>query len=150
MSYCVMLRSLANAAAGVRSLGESESADSGSSSYGITGSRSPWLAMPARLWNRSQEQAAAYPNVARLALPRVGLDRLDEPADPVVRLVLARAVNPSARGVRRDGAQMVLAIGGGGMAGAVSAGMCAALEALGLIGSFDAIYGSSAGAINAS
>jgi predicted acylesterase/phospholipase RssA len=36
------------------------------------------------------------------------------------------------------------------MAGAVSAGMCAALEARGLIDSFDVIYGSSAGALNAS
>jgi predicted acylesterase/phospholipase RssA len=36
------------------------------------------------------------------------------------------------------------------MAGAVSAGMCAALEALGLVDSFDVIYGSSAGSLNAS
>ncbi len=36
------------------------------------------------------------------------------------------------------------------MAGTVTAGMCAALEALGMLDSFDAIYGSSAGAINAS
>jgi predicted acylesterase/phospholipase RssA len=36
------------------------------------------------------------------------------------------------------------------MAGAVSAGMCAALEALGLINGFDVIYGSSAGSLNAS
>jgi predicted patatin/cPLA2 family phospholipase len=43
-----------------------------------------------------------------------------------------------------------LAIEGGGMAGAVSAGMCVALESLGLIASFDAIYGSSSGALNAS
>lgn len=36
------------------------------------------------------------------------------------------------------------------MAGAVSAGMCVALESLGLIASFDVIYGTSSGAINAS
>lgn len=36
------------------------------------------------------------------------------------------------------------------MAGAVSAGMCVALESLSLIDSFDAIYGSSSGALNAS
>lgn len=36
------------------------------------------------------------------------------------------------------------------MAGTVSAGMRVALEALGLIDSFDVIYGSSAGSINAS
>lgn len=36
------------------------------------------------------------------------------------------------------------------MAGAVSAGMCAGLESLGLIASFDVVYGCSAGALNAS
>jgi predicted patatin/cPLA2 family phospholipase len=36
------------------------------------------------------------------------------------------------------------------MAGTVSGGICAALEALGLIGSFDVIYGASSGAMNAS
>jgi hypothetical protein len=36
------------------------------------------------------------------------------------------------------------------MAGAASGGMCAALEALGLIDSFDVIYGSSSGSMNAS
>jgi predicted patatin/cPLA2 family phospholipase len=53
-------------------------------------------------------------------------------------------------GRRADGARVALAIEGGGMAGAVSAGMCVALESLGLIASFDAIYGSSSGAMNAS
>lgn len=36
------------------------------------------------------------------------------------------------------------------MAGAMSGGMCVALESLGLVESFDVIYGSSAGALNAS
>lgn len=52
--------------------------------------------------------------------------------------------------MRSDGKRLALAIEGGGMAGTVSAGMCVALEALGLIDSFDAIYGASAGAMNAS
>jgi predicted patatin/cPLA2 family phospholipase len=70
---------------------------------------------------------------------------LDDAAvsDPVVRLLIDRAL----AGIRP---WLALAIEGGGMAGAVSAGMCVALEALGLIGSFDLIYGSSAGAMNAS
>lgn len=47
-----------------------------------------------------------------------------------------------------DGVRVALAIEGGGMRGVVSAGMVAGLEALGLTGAFDAVYGSSAGAIN--
>jgi predicted acylesterase/phospholipase RssA len=41
-----------------------------------------------------------------------------------------------------------LAVEGGGMRGAVSAGMCVVLEAAGLVGAFDRIYGVSAGALN--
>ena len=36
------------------------------------------------------------------------------------------------------------------MRGAVSAGMCVVLEAAGLVGAFDCIYGVSAGALNGS
>ena len=43
---------------------------------------------------------------------------------------------------------MCLAIEGGGMRGAVSAGMCLVLEAAGVVGAFDRIYGVSAGALN--
>lgn len=43
---------------------------------------------------------------------------------------------------------LALAIEGGGMGGAVSAGMCVMLDALGLIPSFDFIYGCSSGALN--
>lgn len=70
--------------------------------------------------------------------------------DPVLRLLVARAVSGSRPGRRSDGARVALAIEGGGMAGSVSAGMCAALESLGLVESFDVIYGSSSGALNAS
>ena len=48
-------------------------------------------------------------------------------------LVVERAATGSRPGARTDGARVALAIEGGGMAGAVSGGMCAALEALGLI-----------------
>ena len=44
---------------------------------------------------------------------------------------------------------MCLAIEGGGMRGAVSAGMCLVLEAAGVAPAFDRIYGVSAGALNA-
>ena len=52
-------------------------------------------------------------------------------------------------GSRDDGARIALAIEGGGMRGAVSAGMAIALDELGLTEAFDAVYGASAGALNA-
>jgi predicted patatin/cPLA2 family phospholipase len=70
--------------------------------------------------------------------------------DTVMRLILERAATGSRPSERTDGARVALAIEGGGMAGTVSGGMCVALEALGLVDSFDVIYGSSAGALNAS
>ena len=52
-------------------------------------------------------------------------------------------------GGREDGARLALAIEGGGMRGAVSAGMAIAIHDLGLTNAFDAVYGASAGALNA-
>jgi predicted acylesterase/phospholipase RssA len=43
--------------------------------------------------------------------------------------------------------RVALAIEGGGMRGAISAGMALALDELGLVSAFDAVYGASAGAI---
>jgi predicted patatin/cPLA2 family phospholipase len=83
-----------------------------------------------------------------ITLPQLPLT--STPEDAVLELVVSRAQDESRPGARRDDARVALAIEGGGMAGAVSGGMCAALEALGLIDSFDLIYGSSAGSINAS
>jgi predicted patatin/cPLA2 family phospholipase len=54
-----------------------------------------------------------------------------------------------ARGSRDDGHVVCLAIEGGGMRGAVPAGMCLALEQAGLIDAFDRIYGCSSGALTA-
>jgi predicted patatin/cPLA2 family phospholipase len=82
--------------------------------------------------------------------PDVGVTAPEGLVDPVLRLVVERALAQSRPGNRSDGARVALAIEGGGMAGAVSAGMCSAFEALGLLGSFDVIYGTSAGAMNAS
>lgn len=48
-----------------------------------------------------------------------------------------------------DGARIALCVEGGAMRGVISAGMVSALEALGYTQAFDAVYGSSAGAINA-
>ena len=51
-------------------------------------------------------------------------------------------------GHAEDGWRIALAIEGGGMRGTVSAGMALALHERGLVPAFDAVYGSSAGAIS--
>ncbi|MFE3545043.1 patatin family protein [Nocardia sp. NPDC059177] len=53
-----------------------------------------------------------------------------------------------ASGQRSDGHRLVLVIEGGGSRGVYSSGMVQALDELGLGGIFDAVYGTSAGAIN--
>lgn len=67
---------------------------------------------------------------------------------PVVRRLRSRARAGSRPGCRRDGARVALVIEGGGLSGVVSAGMATALEELGLVDAFDAVYGTSAGAYN--
>jgi predicted patatin/cPLA2 family phospholipase len=62
----------------------------------------------------------------------------------VLRVLAERART----GGRDDGARVVLAIEGGGMRGSISGGMALALHELGLVPSFDAVYGSSAGSIS--
>ncbi|WP_431964469.1 patatin-like phospholipase family protein [Nocardia sp. bgisy134] len=54
----------------------------------------------------------------------------------------------STTGSRADGHRLALVIEGGGSRGVYSSGMVQALEELGLSGVFDAVYGTSAGAIN--
>jgi predicted patatin/cPLA2 family phospholipase len=66
----------------------------------------------------------------------------------VIDLLLARAARRS-RPPYGDGASIALCVEGGAMRGVVSAGMVSALEERGMTGVFDAVYGSSAGAINA-
>lgn len=66
---------------------------------------------------------------------------------PVLAALRARAAAGSRPGARADGLRIGLAIEGGGMRGAVGAGMVAALHELGLGDAFDAVYGSSAGAL---
>src|ERR1700677_2351734 len=63
----------------------------------------------------------------------------------VLRALTERA-RAGSRG--RDGARVALAIEGGAMRGTISGGMALALHELGLAGAFDAVYGSSAGAIS--
>jgi predicted patatin/cPLA2 family phospholipase len=66
----------------------------------------------------------------------------------VREVILRRAAEGSRPGSRRDAHRVALCVEGGGMRGVVSAGMVIALEHLGLLDVFDAVYGSSAGAIN--
>lgn len=68
---------------------------------------------------------------------------------PVLRILRQRVQTNSTPGNREtsDTAHIALAIEGGGMRGAVSAGMAAAIASLGLTDAFDSVYGSSAGSI---
>ena len=73
----------------------------------------------------------------------------DEAAGPrAARRPGARQRPASRPGDRDDGHVVCLAVEGGGMRGAVSAGMCVVLEAAGVVDAFDRIYGVSAGALN--
>ena len=65
----------------------------------------------------------------------------------VLRALAARVAAGSQPGARSDGFRIALAIEGGGMRGVISAGMALALHELGLVPAFDAVYGTSAGAI---
>lgn len=83
------------------------------------------------------------------ASPAALLREPRDAASPVLRTLLERVRAGSVPGAREDGHVVCLAIEGGGMRGAVSAGMCLVLEAAGVVSAFDRIYGVSAGALNA-
>lgn len=70
-----------------------------------------------------------------------------EPLHPVLEILKRRLERPTKPGRRTDGRKVALCIEGGGMRGAVSAGMVAAIKYCGLENAFDVVYGSSAGAI---
>ena len=65
----------------------------------------------------------------------------------VVELMVQRYHQGSTPSNRTDTHKLALSIEGGGMRGAVSAGMAAALSSLGLTDTIDAVYGSSAGSV---
>jgi len=69
--------------------------------------------------------------------------------DAVLQLLRERSQQGSTPGHRNDDARLVLLIEGGSSRGAYSAGMTVTVERLGLLPLFDAVYGSSAGALNA-
>lgn len=72
----------------------------------------------------------------------------DQRDHPVVQAILRRREEGSRPGARTDGRRIALVIEGGGMRGAVSAGMAAAIEQLDLRDAFDEVHGASAGAFN--
>lgn len=65
----------------------------------------------------------------------------------VVQLLAQRFRQDSKPGARNDPYTLALCMEGGGMRGAVSAGMAAAIASLGLTDCFDKVYGSSAGSV---
>lgn len=69
---------------------------------------------------------------------------------PAVQVMVDRLTTGSQRSDRQDGHVVAIAVEGGGAAGAVSGGMCVALEAAGLVDTIDHIYGTSSGALNGS
>lgn len=66
----------------------------------------------------------------------------------VLELLRERKLRGSTPGRRTDDARLVLLIEGGSSRGAYSSGMTVAVEQLGLLPLFDAVYGSSAGSLN--
>jgi len=84
----------------------------------------------------------------RVYMPRTARDHETvRPVHEVLRVLGERARAGSLPGERSDGFRVALAIEGGGMRGTISAGMALALDELGLVSAFDAVYGASAGAI---
>ncbi|HEY7260236.1 MAG TPA: patatin-like phospholipase family protein [Trebonia sp.] len=72
----------------------------------------------------------------------------DQETRDVMRVLRERQRAGTAPGRHTDGLRVVLAIEGGGMRGTVTAGMALAVNELGLVPAFDAVYGASAGAIS--
>jgi predicted patatin/cPLA2 family phospholipase len=70
------------------------------------------------------------------------------PGHRVTELLAERAKEGSRPGARTDGSRLVLAVEGAGMRGVVSAGMALALQQLGFLPLFDAVYGTSTGAVS--
>ena len=73
---------------------------------------------------------------------------VDTEGHPVLEAILARKRSGSKPGDRSDGMRIGLAVEGGGMKGVISAGMCGEMLRCGFADCFDAVYGSSAGAMN--
>ncbi len=135
---------LAGAAELADGMAAAPSSDLGSSSGG--GGGSSWrrwygLGRAARGGSGSFDDAEAAPQRSQQQ-QRVPLDH------PALQLLRQRALAGSQPGQRRDPFKLGLVVEGGGMRGCVSGGALQALTDLGMRECFDAVYGSSAGAIN--
>lgn len=86
---------------------------------------------------------------ARTGPPFAEAEKYWNPDHPVLQILRRRRDSGSTPGNRRDSARVALTVAGGGMRGAITAAMCAQLEDAGFRDAFDAVYGCSAGAINA-
>ena len=71
----------------------------------------------------------------------------NQPQSEIGPILLERLANRTRPGARNDNHRVVLVVEGGGMRGVVSAGMLLALEQIGMRYCFDAVVGTSAGAI---
>lgn len=72
----------------------------------------------------------------------------EEPRHPVVDLIRTRMARGSRPKRRTDGARLALVLEGGSSRAAYGGGVVGELETQGLLPAFDAVYGSSAGALN--
>lgn len=72
----------------------------------------------------------------------------DHPVLDVLRARRQDGSTPAQRAARGDEIKVGVAVEGGGMRAAVSAAMLTALDDLGMVPAFDAVYGSSSGALN--
>ncbi len=91
------------------------------------------------------EKKARRKALSRLSVVGKTAERVKE--HPVLEVLHERVRAGSQPGQRNDAFKVGLAIEGGGMRGAVSAGAAAAVNLLGLSDAFDSVYGSSAGAL---
>jgi hypothetical protein len=82
------------------------------------------------------------------AVPEQATDPQLNADHSTLRLLRQRLAESSKPGSRKDAFKLGLVVEGGGMRGCVSAGGLQALSDLGIRDVFDAVYGSSAGAIN--
>ena len=93
---------------------------------------------------RSHDRGQKWPDTAA----RTGHDHETRgPAHEVLRALGAPGRVAASPAPGDDGLRIALVIEGGGMRGVISAGMALALDELGLVPAFDAVYGASAGAI---
>eukprot|EP00468_Gymnochlora_sp_CCMP2014_P009000 CAMPEP_0167763136 /NCGR_PEP_ID=MMETSP0110_2-20121227/13177_1 /TAXON_ID=629695 /ORGANISM="Gymnochlora sp., Strain CCMP2014" /LENGTH=570 /DNA_ID=CAMNT_0007650131 /DNA_START=430 /DNA_END=2142 /DNA_ORIENTATION=+ len=114
-------------------------------------------AMPKQKFRDRSRQVRSVEHMNRL-LDQLPIQKLSVKGDgdtnieslrnhPVLKLMRQRLEKGYRPGQMKDGCKIALAIEGGGMRGAVSAGMAHAVSVLGLNDAVDCVYGSSAGCI---